>query len=165
MSAAIMSRSSPPATAIVLSFAIAIMLTLAPLPDWAVAWRPEWVALTLIYWVLTLPRTVGVGAGWLLGLLMDAAQGTLLGAHALGFAIIAYITLRLYPRLRWFPLYQQAVFVGLMLLLYKSAALWINGIQGYAQESWLYWAPVLSSMVLWPSVSVLLQATVKPVIR
>ncbi|MBA2409523.1 MAG: rod shape-determining protein MreD [Gammaproteobacteria bacterium] len=157
-----MSRSSSSALAIVSSFAVAGMLTLAPLPEWAVAWRPEWVALTLIYWVLTVPRQVGIGAGWTLGLIMDATQGTLLGAHALGFSVIAYITLRLYPRLRWFPLYQQAIFVGLMLLLYRSATLWINGMQGFAQESWLYWAPVLSSVLLWPCVSVLLQATFRP---
>lgn len=154
---AIMTRSSSPAAAILASFAVAIMLTITPLPQWAVPWRPEWVALTVIYWTLTLPRTVGIGAAWLLGFLVDAARGALLGEHALGFVIVAFITLRLHHRLRLFPLYQQAMCVGLMLLPYKSASLWIDGIHGYAQESWLSWAPVLSSLVLWPCVSALLR--------
>jgi rod shape-determining protein MreD len=147
-----------PAPAIIASFAAAVMLTLVPLPDWAAVWRPHWVALTLIYWLLALPRAVGIGAAWVLGLIMDAATGALLGEHALGFAIVAYIALRLQHRLPLFPLYQQAMFIGLMLLPYKSASLWVNGIVGYAQESGLYWAPVLSSMVVWPCVFVLLEA-------
>jgi len=159
---AVMTRSSSLAKATFPSLAVAILLTMTPLPDWAVPWRPEWVALILIYWMLTLPRTVGIGTAWLLGLVVDAARGVLLGEHALGFAIIAYITLRLHHRLRLFPLHQQALFVGLMLLPYKSALLWVNGILGFAPKSWLYWAPVLSSLVLWPCVFVLLQAVARP---
>lgn len=152
---------NPPTMAVLGSLAAAIMLTITPLPDWAVAWRPEWVALTLIYWTLSWPRTFGMGAAWLLGLLTDAAQGALLGEHALGFCIIAYITLRLRQRIRLFPLYQQAFSVGLMLLPYKSASLWINGLYGYTPESGLYWAPVLSSLVLWPCVFTCLQIASK----
>lgn len=151
-----MNRS--PTIAIVASFAAAIMLTLMPLPEWAAPWRPQWAALTLIYWSLIFPRTIGIGSAWLMGLFLDAATGALLGEHALGFAIVAYINLRLHLRLRLFPLHQQAMFVGLMLLPYKSASLWVNGIAGYAQESGSYWAPVLSSMLVWPCVFVLLEA-------
>jgi len=32
------------------SIALALMLTLLPLPDWARYFRPEWVALICIYW-------------------------------------------------------------------------------------------------------------------
>jgi rod shape-determining protein MreD len=155
MPAATTNAASP---ALFASFAAAIMLTIVPLPEWAVALRPEWVALTLVYWILTMPRAIGIGVAWLLGLFVDAARSGLMGEHALGLAIVAYITLRLHHRLRLFPLYQQAISVGLMLLPYKSASLWINGIHGYGQESWLYWTPVLTSLLLWPFVFVLLQA-------
>jgi len=147
--------------AIVASFALAIMLTLTPLPEWAQAWRPEWVALALVYWTLMLPRTVGIGLAWLLGLLVDAARDGLVGEHALGLAIVAYITLRLHHRLRLFPLHQQAIFIGLILLPYKSATLWIKGVSGYPQESWLYWAPVPASMLAWPLIFSVLQATTR----
>lgn len=148
---------TPSATMICASFVVALMLSMTPLPGWAVSWRPKWVVLTLIYWILVWPRSFGIGAGWLLGLLVDAAQGSLLGEHALGFSIITYITLRLHQRLRLFPLYQQALFVGLMLLPYKSASLWVNGVYGYAPQSGLYWAPVLTSLVAWPCVFVFLR--------
>lgn len=154
--------NKPPVAIIVASFAAAIALTLMPLPEWAVPWRPRWTALTLIYWTLALPGTVGIGSALLLGLFVDAATGAVLGEHSLEFAIVAYITLRLQQRLRLFPLHQQALFVGLILLPCMSALLWVNGIMGYAQESGLYWAPVLSSMVAWPWVFALLRSTYSP---
>ena len=32
-----------------LTFVIALMLTAMPLPQWASAWRPAWVAMVLVY--------------------------------------------------------------------------------------------------------------------
>src|SRR5690606_27167374 len=78
--------------AIILSFAVAFMLTAVPLPEWAASWRPAWVAMVLIYWCMALPERVGIGAAWCLGLLLDVQQGTLLGQHALGLALIAWLT-------------------------------------------------------------------------
>ncbi len=64
---------------IVLSLLIALVLTLLPLPPWAAPYRPDWVALALIYWCLALPERVSVGIGWSMGLLLDGLSGTLLG--------------------------------------------------------------------------------------
>jgi hypothetical protein len=41
---------------IVISFIVAIMLTAMPLPEWAINWRPAWVAMVLIYWCMALPH-------------------------------------------------------------------------------------------------------------
>src|SRR3990170_7781632 len=90
------------------SFIVALMLTAMPLPEWAVNWRPAWVAMVLIYWCMALPDRVGIGISWTLGLLLDVQQGTVLGQNALGLAVIAFITLKSRQRLRVFPLVQQA---------------------------------------------------------
>jgi rod shape-determining protein MreD len=141
-----------------LSFLVSVILTIMPLPEWGTAFRPEWVALVLIYWCMALPNLVGVGVAWLLGLLVDAAKGALLGQHALGFAITAYITIYLHQRVRVYPLSQQIFVVGFILLPYMSLTLWVKGIRGEAPHTWLYWAPLLSSMLLWPFVFMLLRA-------
>ena len=73
---------------IALSFFVALILTIIPLPDWMASFRPEWVALTLIYWSMALPQRVGVGIGWGLGLALDVLKGALLGQHAL--AVFCY---------------------------------------------------------------------------
>ena len=52
------------------------------------AWAPDLLALTLAFWVVHQPRRVGVGAGFVLGLLIDVHQGALLGQHALALSLI-----------------------------------------------------------------------------
>ena len=74
---------------IVASLIVAFMLTAMPLPSWAVSWRPAWVAMVLIYWCMALPQRMGIGISWVLGLLLDVQQGTILGQHAIGLAIVA----------------------------------------------------------------------------
>ncbi|OGT29426.1 MAG: rod shape-determining protein MreD [Gammaproteobacteria bacterium RBG_16_51_14] len=142
---------------IVLSFVIAMMLMAMPLPDWAIYWRPSWVAIVLIYWCMALPDRVGIGIGWVLGLLLDVQQGTVLGQNALGLAIIAYLCLKSYQRMRVFPLTQQAVLVCIYLLLYEFISLWIRGMMGVPPNNWTYWMPAFTSMLLWPWLFIVLR--------
>ena len=143
---------------IILTFIIAMMLMLMPLPDWAQAYRPEWLMLVLIYWCMALPNKVGIGIAWILGLCVDVIQGALLGQHAIGFAITAYIAIRFHQRVRNYPLHQQSLFVGMILLPYMSISLWILGILGEDPKSWLYWAPVLTSVLIWPWIYLVMRA-------
>ena len=79
-----MSSSRTPRTrSVVFSIIVALMLAIAPLPAWAEPFRPDWVALTLIYWAMMMPRTWSVGTAWIIGIVIDVAQGTILGQHAL----------------------------------------------------------------------------------
>lgn len=142
---------------IVLSFALALMLAAVPLPPWAAPYRPEWVTMVLIYWCLALPERVGVGAGWTAGLLLDVMGGSLLGQHALAFAIVAYLILRLYQRIRLFPLWQQALSILILIALEQMISLWIRGITGKPPQTWIYWMPALTSMLLWPWLFVILR--------
>ena len=59
---------------VVVSIIVSLMLMVVPLPDWALPFRPDWVALTLIYWAMMLPRTWIVGSAWLIGIVLDVSQ-------------------------------------------------------------------------------------------
>ncbi len=143
--------------AITLSFIIALGLTILPLPEWARPLRPDWVALVLLYWSMALPQRVGVGIGWSVGLLVDVLTGTLLGQHALGLAVVAYLSLKLHQRIRVYPLWQQSLTVLFLLLLNQLLVMWVNGITGRPPRSWIYWAPSLVGMLLWPWLFVVLR--------
>lgn len=152
-----MQKTTALSLTIFISIALAVTLTMIPLPEWAMLYRPAWVLLVLIYWTMALPQMIGVGIAWFIGLYMDAAQGTLLGQNALGYAITAYLSIRLHQRVRVYPLSQQALAVGLMLLPSMSITLWVKGMQGQAPNTWLYWAPVVTSMAMWPGIYLLLR--------
>ena len=150
-------HQKPGAAIITVTFLAALILTIIPLPDWARPLRPDWVALALIYWCLATPERVGVGMAWTVGLLVDALTGTLLGQHAMGLSIIAYLSLKLYRQIRLFPLWQQSVTVLLLLAIDQALHLWINGILGRPAHTWKYWMPSVAGMLLWPLIFKLLR--------
>jgi rod shape-determining protein MreD len=142
---------------IYLSLLIGFLLTLLPLPEWAQIYRPQWVALILIYWCMALPERVGVGVGFTTGLLLDVLMGTLLGQHALGLSVVAYLTLKLHLRVRVMPLRQQVFTIFILLLVERLLALWTTGAAGYPTPSLLYWIAPLVGMLLWPWVFLILR--------
>lgn len=142
---------------ILLSFVLAFLLTSVPLPLWADRFRPDWLALVLIYWCIALPQRVGVGCGWLAGLVLDAAKGTLLGQHALALTVVAFLTLKTRRRIRMSPLWQQSFAVLVFLIIDQSLVVWINGIVGYPPGNVWYLAPALGGMLLWPWVFIVLR--------
>lgn len=143
--------------AVVLSLAVALFLTILPMPVWAEDLRPQWVALTLIFWCLTLPDRVGVFWAFAAGLVLDAASGTLFGHHALGLSLAAYVVVELHPRLRIFPLWQQTMFVWVLLLVERLLFLWVLAGTGAPTPTLSYWAPTFSGMLLWPWVAAVLR--------
>lgn len=137
---------------IVLSIVLAMVLTVLPLPDALGDLRPEWLTLTVIYWIVALPHRFGVGKAWLAGLFMDALLGTLLGLNALVLAVVAYLTLALYNRMRMFPRWQQALAVMLLVGWSLFLTLWLRNIVQATPRPWTYWMPALTSALIWPAV-------------
>ena len=141
---------------IIISLTIALTLAIAPLPLWAEPFRPDWVILTLIYWSMTFPGNYSVGVAWIVGLIVDVAQGTLLGQHALAFTIVIYVTVKFHLQLRQFPMLQLTATVFAALGLYQFVLFWINGVAGVNVPMVVYWGPVLSGTAIWPLVTIVL---------
>jgi len=141
-----------------LTLLVALMLMMLPLPPWARPFRPDWLSIVALYWALAIPRALGIGSAWLLGLLLDVAHGTLLGQHALGLAIIVYIALRSYQQIRIAPLGQQGLIIMLLLAIKQSIVLWVDGAIGRMPANIpLYYAPSLLAVVLWPWAFIILR--------
>ncbi len=140
---------------VIISTIVALMLAIAPMPDWAESFRPDWVTMTLIYWTMNLPRSYSVGWAWIIGLVLDVAQGTLLGQHALALTLVIYITVTFHLQMRQFPLLQLSITVSAMLALYQFVLFWINGVAGVNTPAISYWGPVISGSLLWPLLTML----------
>lgn len=142
---------------IVFSLIIALALTIVPVPEYLASFRPEWVALVLLYWIMALPQRVGVNVAWILGLCLDVLKGALIGQHALALAVLAYLMLNLSLRIRVYPFWQQSVVVGLILFIYYALLLWIYDMTGTIDYGWHYWWPVLLGALLWPWIFIILR--------
>ena len=132
------------------SVAAGLVLAIVPLPNWLDAVRPDLALLAVIYWILTSPRVAGLGYAWLAGLFLDVLRGMVLGQHALGFLVVAFVTHRVQLRMRMFPILHQAATVMLLLGLYHFLVFWTDGLIGHGYTGWNRWLPVLSGTLLWP---------------
>ncbi len=135
---------------IFITFAVALVLTVLPLPEIVTDYRPEWAALVLLYWIMALPQRIGVSVAWILGIALDVLKGALLGQHVLALAVVAFIMLHLHLRLRMYPFWQQSVVIGFILLIYQALLLWIYDMTSTVSITWSYWFPSLTGALLWP---------------
>ena len=131
------------------SILIALALSILPLPDAIVAFRPDWVAVVLLYWSLIAPRKYGLLTAFWLGLVLDALSGALLGQHALALLVIVYLSQRFHLRLRAFPASQLAVTAVIFLALYEFILFWVDGVAGRTVPIAERWSPVVTGALLW----------------
>ena len=135
---------------VIITFIVGLMLAIMPLPDLLQAFRPDWLALLVIYWAMQLPRTWSVGYAWIIGIVLDVTYGTLLGQHALALCLVAFVTVRFHLLMRVFPLSQLTFTVFALLALYQFMLFWTNGVVGISAPAMTYWAPVIVGTLIWP---------------
>jgi len=135
---------------VIITLVVGLMLTIMPLPDAIEAYRPDWLALLMIFWAMQLPRTWSVGSAWLVGIVLDVSYGTLLGQHALALCVITFVTVRFHLLMRVFPLSQLSATIFALLALYQFILFWVNGVAGVSAPSVTYWGPVITGTLIWP---------------
>ncbi|MCV6623882.1 MAG: rod shape-determining protein MreD [Cellvibrionaceae bacterium] len=135
------------------SFLVALVLMVYPLPlDWR--WlRPELMCLLVIYWVLRFPQLLGVGMAFVLGLVQDVVQGSLLGQHALALVVTIYITQLSIHRLRTYGTIQQMMWIFALVAVHELFLYWVSMLLGREALFAYFWAPALISAFIWPLLS------------
>jgi rod shape-determining protein MreD len=131
---------------------IAVVLTLLPLPQWLSIFWPNLVLLTVLYWSTMTPAVGGVLIGFASGLALDVLGGTQLGQHAFAFSVLTYLAIKLHLLTRAKPIFEQAIFVLLGLVLYEAILWMIDGFSSRSTGSWLRWLHIASGAILWPIV-------------
>jgi rod shape-determining protein MreD len=142
---------------IYLSLLVALVLMILPLPDWAQIYRPNWMALVLIYWSMALPKRVGLWFAFFSGVILDTSLGTLLGQHTLALVAIVSLNLNFYQRIRVLALAQQAIYVFVLLLVNQVIVAWVEGILGRATPLLAFFSGPFIGMLIWPWVFVVLR--------
>ncbi len=137
------------------SLALAFVLQLLPLPDVLLPLKPYWLGLVLIYWAIEMPERIGIGFAFVLGLGGDVLTGELLGEQALRLLVLTFIVLRFRARLRFFPIWQQALAVLALLLNDRVVMLMVRGFAGEPMPPATFWVAPVIGMLAWPFVFLL----------
>ncbi|CBA15325.1 rod shape-determining protein MreD [Xanthomonas albilineans] len=138
------------------SVIVALLLGLMPLPLAVQPLRPYWLALVLAYWVIETPDKIGLGFAFVVGVLTDLLYGGVLGEQALRLVILSFILQRFRARIRFFPMSQQALVIGGLLLNDRIVAAAVHLSVGEPTLPWRYWWAPLLGMLLWTPLFVLL---------
>ena len=139
---------------IALTLLLGLLFNLLPWRN--IAWVPDLGATVLAFWCIHQPRRVGIGIAWTLGLLLDVGNGALLGQHALGYSVLAFLAFAVHRRILWFPPWQQALHLLLLLLSTQLLTLVIRIAAGADFPGWNYFAGSFINAALWPVLSFLL---------
>jgi len=143
---------------IIFSFYIAAVLQVLPLPEAAMMGRPMFLAMLVVFWVLALPARFGVFMGFCVGVFSDVLLNNIIGVNGLAYALLAYLTLASYKRLRVQNPLQQSAVVFLLLGIAQYCAYLLKIFLGQNTVSpMLTLLPVLASAIFWRPVLLLLR--------
>lgn len=151
-------RAPPRPIVVALSFLIAFLFNFLPWSGWALAIRPDWVLLLLVFWALHAPRSVGQGLAFVLGLAMDVGDSMLLGQHALGYVAATFGAQALRVRVLSFGLGEQSLHVLGLFALATALAVVSNALAGGGYPSWLVLLEPVTTALCWAPIASLLQS-------
>jgi rod shape-determining protein MreD len=141
---------------IAVSLFVALLLNWLPWSGIALALRPDFVALALLYWCVHEPTRIGIGIAWVVGILADVGDASLFGQHALAYSVMAFAAVVLHRRVQMLDLWHQALQMFPVLLLGSviyAAVHW--QVRGYVE--WIYFLGCAVSALSWIPLSLLLQ--------
>lgn len=133
-----------------------IALGLSYIPTGLVPGVPDWVALVLAFWSIREPLRVGMGAGFVFGLLVDIGHGAAMGQHALAYVVLCYLASSVSRRVLWFPPAQQALQMFPLLLLVQVMMVLVRLLAGGEFPGWWYFLSSVTSTALWVPLNYLL---------
>ena len=140
-----------------LTLLIAMLMTILPYPDWMQFAIPQWVTLVLFYWCLAAPDRIGVGYGWITGLLLDLLLHTLFGAYAITKAFVAMAGITFHQRMRMYHLWQQCVVIFIIASIEIGFIGWVFYLTNDISIQIGYWQSALTTALMWPVIYTLLR--------
>lgn len=105
---------------IFISLVIAFIVNLFPLQEIIFLLRPDFVALTLLFWNINQPHQAGMSVAFTSGIIMDVCNSSILGQHALAYCFMSFLAIILHRRLVLFSIFQQAPQIFLDFAAYSS---------------------------------------------
>ncbi|MGQ0442548.1 MAG: rod shape-determining protein MreD, partial [Methylophilaceae bacterium] len=121
-----------------LSLLAALLCQLFPWVGQGVIFRPDFMLVMMLYWLLRAPNLCHIGSTWFVGLLVDLATGSLLGQHALTFTLTAFVGLSYQRRLVLFSAWQLAGYVFALLVFERVLILLLKLFVGNDNPGWQY---------------------------
>jgi len=133
-----------------ISFLIALILTIIPLPDLLIPFRPPWVVLLTLYVQFYLPNSFKVVLLIVLGFILDTLLATVIGEHAFALCLVSLVASSKARRFYFFSIGQQMALMGLFCGLYQLTISLIDAFLGFNINLLSLGGTTLLCVLFWP---------------
>lgn len=152
-----LSKNKDPLIVIIISVLIASVATIYPLPYDLAVWRPCFLMLVTLFWILCQTSWCGIWFAFATGIFTDLLIDAPLGQSALIYVLLTF-SLRYFIR-------EKRVLTFFMLWLITSLSIISYGLFLWGTQSAVHihypimhrWPPILSSILAWPIIYMLLK--------
>lgn len=143
-------REPPSLRFVLISVILAFLIYLLPGEGILLYVRVELPLIVLLYWCIHQPKHGGFALGFALGLLVDVADGNILGQHAFSYTLAIFLTLVLRLRILKFKLWQQALHILAILLANQLLVALTHQFLPSTFPGWSYFLASFIGALLWP---------------
>ena len=131
------------------AFALAMALMVVPAPEYLLVYRPDFVALVLIYFCWHYSDFVGVITAFFVGLLVDVLTFGIMGQHALAKVIVAYCCIRFTLTMNQSSPFIQALSVLVLLAVHSTIIYLVRLYTNEGSANLALWLSVFTGAALW----------------
>jgi rod shape-determining protein MreD len=131
------------------SLTLALLLEQLQWSGWALALRPDFLLMGVLFWALHQPARIGFGMAFCVGLLADFQNAGVFGQHAMAYVVGVYLVQFLRLRLLQFDPMRQTAQMFPILLLVQLLVLLTGWLAANPPSDVSALLPVTSNTVLW----------------
>ena len=146
-----------PLAAIVISVILASVLMVYPLSYALSGWRPLFMMLVMLFWVLCQPTWCGVWFAFGTGIFVDLLVDAPLGMNALSFVLLAFIARFLTRERRVLTFGNLWAIASIAVLAHLFFAWMAQVMSGVHFSLARHWQPLLTSVLAWPVIYYMLK--------
>lgn len=152
-----LSPKNDPLIIIIISVLVASVVTIYPLPYDTAIWRPCFLMLVTLFWVLCQPSWCGVWFAFATGLFTDLLIDAPLGQSALIYVILTFTTRYFVREKRVLNFLMLWLIISLSVISY-GVFLWLTQMAVHINYPMMHrLPPILSSILIWPIIYTLLK--------
>jgi rod shape-determining protein MreD len=143
-------HSRDPLIAIIFSVVIVSVLMVYPLSYQASGWRPLFMLMVMLFWVLCQPTWCGVWFAFGTGIFMDLLLDAPLGMNALSFVAIAFVTRFMTRERRIMSFSNLWVITAIAVFVHLLLSWLIQVLAGVSFTFSRHWQPMLTTILSFP---------------
>ena len=129
---------------------VMLIFEIMHLPASIAAYRPDFMATLVLFFMSKDPKRINVGIAWISGLILDLIAGAPFGINALTVALQVFIVGTQFRHFADFMVWQQMIIIGIVNLVSHIGVYWLGHLIGQSSYTTHFSLQALITLLIWP---------------